>query len=212
MHPNPAFRQTPAHRVLAFAAARGFGTLIVNGPGGGTTGPLVAHVPFLIGAGGAMADLHLARSNPIARSLAAPLPALIAVTGPDGYISPDWYGMEGQVPTWNYVAAHLRGTLSLRPEAELLDHLDDLSARFESQLLPKAPWLTGKLSADDLRRFLRMIVPCRLTIDDVQGTWKLGQNKPDHARSAAASALDRSGIGQETTALANLMRHAGDPE
>ena len=107
MHPNSAFRQTSAAANLAFARARGFGMLTLNGP----EGPLAAHVPFLIDAEGTALDLHLARSNPIAR---APLPAsaLMAVSGPDAYISPDWYGVADQVPTWNYVAVHLRGTLA----------------------------------------------------------------------------------------------------
>ena len=56
---------------------------------GGPEGPLVSHVPFLLGEG--EAEMHLVRSNPLARALAAgPLPALLAVTGPDGYVSPDW--------------------------------------------------------------------------------------------------------------------------
>ena len=44
-----------------------------------------------------LAELHLARSNPIARA-SLPTPALIAVSGPDAYISPDWYGPHEQVP------------------------------------------------------------------------------------------------------------------
>jgi len=118
MHPNPAFRKTPAERNLAFARARGFGALILNGP----EGPLCAHVPFLMSDSGLEIDLHLARSNPIARS---PLPAqaLLAVQGEDAYISPDWYGLADQVPTWNYVAVHLRVTLSPLPQKALQPHV-----------------------------------------------------------------------------------------
>jgi hypothetical protein len=38
MHPNPAFRQSPRDQNLAFARARGFGILTINGP----EGPLAA--------------------------------------------------------------------------------------------------------------------------------------------------------------------------
>jgi len=44
MHPNPAFRQSPADANLGFARDRGFGILSVNGQ----DGPLAAHVPFLL--------------------------------------------------------------------------------------------------------------------------------------------------------------------
>ena len=204
MHTNPAFRQTPRGANLAFARARGFGLLTMNG----ADGPLLAHVPFLLSVDGATADLHLARSNPIAR---APLPAaaVIAVAGPDAYISPDWYGLEDQVPTWNYVAVHLRGRLHPLPPETLRDHADALSARFEAELAPKAPWVSTKMADGTMDRMMRMILPFRLVISTIDGTWKLNQNKPAEARLAAATALEARGGEPAATALAHLMRQAG---
>ena len=201
MHPNPAFRQTPAERNLTFARARGFGILTVNG----AAGPLLAHVPFLISADGTWADLHLARSNAIARS-DLPAPAVIAVSGPDAYISPDWYGLDDQVPTWNYVAVHLRGTLSPLPVETLRGHADALSARFEASLLPKTPWVSQKMTDGVMDRMMRMILPFRLVIGTVEGTWKLNQNKPDPARLAAATALEARPGEPPAHSLARLMR------
>jgi transcriptional regulator len=70
---------------------------------------MISHVPFVLNANGTEAELHLVRSNPIARAVTGPTQAVLAVTGPDGYVSPDWYDTPDQVPTWNYVAVHLRG-------------------------------------------------------------------------------------------------------
>ena len=42
-------------------------------------------------------------------------------------------------------------------------------------------------------------------VERVDSTWKLGQNKPETARRAAAEAVG-GGIGQELDALAQLMR------
>lgn len=201
MHPNPAFRQTPAGDNLAFARARGFGVLAVNGP----EGPLAAHVPFLIDDGGGWADLHLARSNPIARA-GLPAPAMIAVSGPDAYVSPDWYGVPDQVPTWNYVAVHLRGRLDPLPAEVLRDHADALSARFEADLAPKAPWVSSKMSEGVMERMMRMILPFRLVITGVEGTWKLNQNKPEAARLAAAAGIAATGAEAPAAVLARLMR------
>lgn len=204
MHPNPAFRQTPSARNLAFAGERGFGILTVNGP----NGPLAAHVPFILSADGGVAECHLVRSNPVARALDVPQPALLAVSGPDAYVSPDWYGTDHQVPTWNYVAVHLRGTLALLSEDDMRPHLDALSARFEDRLRPKKPWLTGKMPEDTLTRMMRQIIPARLKIADIQGTWKINQNKPAEARLAAARHLANSPVGSDPAAIAALM---GDP-
>jgi len=199
MHPNPIYRQAGPDANLDFARSRGFGTLTVNGP----EGPLASHVPFVLREG--FAELHLVRSNPIARALTAPVPALLAVVGPDAYVSPDWYGMEDQVPTWNYVAVHLRGTLHALPPEDLRGQLDRLSAEFEERIVGKKPWLVGKTAAEVLAWFMRTIVPCRFEIATVDGTWKLGQNKPEAARRAAAAGMRSAAIGAEVEALARLM-------
>lgn len=200
MHPNPVFHVETQEANLAYAAARGFGVLSVNG----AQGPLVSHVPFLVEDG--FVWLHLVRSNPIVAALAAPAPAVIAVIGPDSYVSPDWYGVADQVPTWNYVAVHLRGALERRPQAELKDLLDRQSAFFENQLAPKRPWTSDKMSDGVMDRMMRAIVPCRMRIDSVDGTWKLGQNKGASARLGAADALELAGLGAEVAELARLMR------
>lgn len=188
MHPNPAFRQESRDRNLAFARARGFGILSVNGP----DGPLAAHVPFLLNDDASVADLHLARSNPIARA-GLPAPALLAVSGPDAYISPDWYGphseVPDQVPTWNYVAVHLRGVLEPLPDDALRPHVDALSAEHENRIADKRPWTSAKMTEGAMPRMMRMILPFRFQISSVEGTWKLSQNKAADIRARAAQAL-----------------------
>jgi transcriptional regulator len=203
MHSNPAFRQAATEQNLAFARERGFGILVINGE----VGPLASHIPFLISEDGKSVDLHLARPNPIARA-ALPAPAVLTVSGPDSYISPDWYGIDDQVPTWNYVAVDLRGTLSPLPIESLHGHLDSLSARFEADLLPKRPWVSTKMSEGVMERMMRMILPFRLHLNGVEGTWKLGQNKTDDARLAAAAALERSSGSSPSVLLAQMMTQA----
>lgn len=204
MHPNPIFHTESAERNLAFARERAFGVLAVNG----ADGPMMAHIPFLIDGDGAELHLHLVRSNPIARALKAPMQARIAVSGADGYISPDWYGVPDQVPTWNYVAVHITGILELRPQDEMRDLLDRQSKHFEDQLVPKPPWVTDKMTPEVLEKMMRQIVPCRMRIEGVDGTWKLNQNKPDAVRLQAADHVDAYGMGIETRLLAALMRGA----
>ncbi len=201
MHPNPIYRDAPTAQSLAFAAERGFGTLVANGE----TLPLTAHVPFLLDAEAGTALLHLMRSNPLARACAEPIPARLSVMGPDSYISPDWYEMVHQVPTWNYVAVQLDGMLHPMPDEAMRDVLDRLSDHFEQRLLPKAPWTADKMPADTLARLMRMIVPFRFEVEKVESTWKLGQNKPAENRMAAARQVKGYGIGQEVALLAALM-------
>ena len=204
MHPNPAFRAENRARHISFARDRAFGVLALSSE----DAPFLSHVPFMLSEDGTEADLHLVRSNPIVRALKDPQSVRIAVSGPDGYISPDWYGIDDQVPTWNYVAVHLTGTLEQRPTEELRDLLDRQSAFAEARLLPKPPWSAGKMTPEALARMMRMIVPCRMRVDDIQGTWKLNQNKPDDVRLAAADQVEAGGFGSEIAGLATLMRGA----
>ena len=197
MHTNPAFRQAPEAQNLAFAAARGFGTLALNG----AEGPLLSHIPFLLRDGAAL--IHLTRSNPIARAGSGP--AVLSILGPESYISPDWYGAEDQVPTWNYVAVHLRGRFEPLPPETLRPMLDDLSAHFEALLAPKHPWTSAKMSDGAMERLMRMILPFRLLIESVDGTWKLGQNKTPDQRAGASAGLRAWPEAAARTLLADLM-------
>jgi transcriptional regulator len=202
MHPNPIFRQTDNDQNLAFVRSRAFGTVSVNAD----PAPLLAHVPFRLTDDDSYVELHFVRSNPIVKLLKSPIPAVISTLGPDSYISPDWYELAEQVPTWNYVSVHLRGTLELLPQTELRGILDRLSENFEMRLLPKTPWTADKMSPDMLERMMRAIVPCRMALEDVQSTWKLGQNKPVSAQASAAKHLRDDGIGHETHELVEMMQ------
>ena len=199
MHPNPSFRKTDTETSLAFVRARSFGVLSINGP----DGPLISHVPFLLNDDASLVDLHLVRSNPIMRAL--PADGVIAVQGPDSYISPDWYGVADQVPTWNYVAVHLRGRLELQPQETLHALLDRQSAHFETQLSPKRPWTSDKMSEGVMDKMMRAIVPVRMAVTDIQSTWKLNQNKPDAVRVSAAAAVGQHGIGTDLDTLSGWM-------
>ena len=203
MHPSPVFHDVNAAKNIAFARSRAFGVLALNGD----DGPLISHIPFLLSDDGATADLHLVRSNPIARMGEGSHAAKILVSGPDSYVSPDWYGVQDQVPTWNYIAVHLTGTLEWLPQDAMHDMLDRQSAAYEVQLLPKTPWTTAKMTPEVLEKMMRMIVPFRFTVTGVDGTWKLGQNKPELTRVSAAEHMAEHGIGSEVEIIAAMMRN-----
>lgn len=199
MHPNPAFRRVNAAQSLAVVRARSFGILVAQG----AEGPLASHIPFMLSDDGSVVEFHLVRNSAMARAIADGAPVRLIVDSPEGYISPDWYGVADQVPTWNYVAVHLVGEARLTDEDGFRDLLDRLSAHFEARLLPKKPWTSDKMAEGVMERMMRGIVPCVMKVSDLQATWKLGQNKTEDARAGAAQGLE----GQGNAALANLMRN-----
>nr|WP_306267450.1 FMN-binding negative transcriptional regulator [Pararhizobium sp. IMCC3301] len=201
IHPNQAFRKTPQDLLVAFARQRSFGSLALSYE----NGPLISHIPFQLSQDGTYLEAHPVRSNPMLQLLDEAADAVIATTGPDGYISPDWYGVDNQVPIWNHVAVHICGKLRKLDESELRGILERLSASMEARLAPKPPWTIDKMDAEIFQRMQRQIVSIAMTVDSIQGTFKLSQNKPDAIRSAAADGVRNGTKGTETAALADLM-------
>ena len=188
MHPNSAFRWEDRDAMRALVGELGFGTLFAATP----DGPRVAHVP-VVWLDETTLGLHLARGNAITRHLDGAT-ALFVVQGADGYINPDWYGLGAdQVPTWNYVAVELEGRMRRMEQDALVAQLDAISAERETRLAPKAPWTRNKMEAALFERMTQGIVGFSLEVQAWRGTRKLGQNKPEAARLAAADGADASG-------------------
>ncbi len=196
MHPNPQFRWEDRDALRAFATEMGFGALFAATP----DGPRVAHIPFVFTGDDTIA-FHVARGNGIARHLDG-LEALFVVSGPDAYISPDWYGIDDQVPTWNYLALEMQGLVAKLDDAALTAQADALSAANEVRLAPKPAWTRAKMSTGLFEKMRGAITGYEMRITAWRGTAKLGQNKPPKARALVADALEAQG----KRAVAHLMR------
>jgi transcriptional regulator len=132
---------------------------------------------------------HVARHNPLVKLADGTSPWLMAVTGADAYVSADWYVSPDQVPTWLYQAVHLTGTVRKLSDSELGPHLDVLSAKFENWLAPKPPWVSSKMTAGRLAAMKQAIVGMVMTVEQVEGSFKLNQHKSDVDHMAVANAL-----------------------
>jgi transcriptional regulator len=171
---------------LGFAQARGFGTVCAwNG-----NMPIASSLPFVLTSDGTpLAAFHVARGNPLAGLAGATASWLLAVNGADAYVSPHWYASPDQVPTWLYQAVHLSGPVRVMTGQELADHLDALSAKFESWLAPKPPWTIGEMTAGRHQALKQAIVGLVMTVEGIEGSFKLNQHKSDADHVAIASAL-----------------------
>jgi transcriptional regulator len=188
MHPDPAFRWEDRVAMRALVSELSLGALFCATP----DGPRVAHVPVVWNDDDTLA-FHVSRGNGIARHLDGAT-GLFVVQGPDGYISPDWYGLGAdQVPTWNYVAVELEGRITPTGHDALVEQVDRVTAEHEQRLTPKAPWTRDKMDPARFDAMTRGILGFTLTVQAWRGTLKLGQNKPDAARLAAADGVEAAG-------------------
>lgn len=196
MHPNPKFRWEDRDAMRAFATEIGFGMLFAATP----DGPRVAHIPFIF-LDDDRIGFHIARGNGIVRGLEHG-EALFVVNGPDAYISPDWYGIDDQVPTWNYLTIEMQGAVTKMDRETLIAQADALSRLNEERLAPKPVWTRDKMVDGLFDKMLGGIFGYEMRVTAWRGTAKLGQNKPPEVRARTADALEAQG----QRAMALLMR------
>jgi transcriptional regulator len=202
----PPFFKPDRAASLAFAAARGFGTVCAYDG----AKPVASALPFCIeylNDGTPCVAFHVARGNALAALADGKSNWLIAVNGADTYVSPHWYASPDQVPTWLYQAVHLSGPVRTMSGHELSEHLDALSAKFEGWLAPKPKWSTAEMTAGRREGLMKAIVGLVMTVEHIEGSFKLNQHKSDVDHAAIAIELSRQAdadaqsIGKQMVAL-----------
>lgn len=195
-----AFASGDLDQLDALADRHDFASLVTVASGA----PFVSHVPVLYRRDGERIELtgHLARANPQSGHAGD---ALLMLHGPHAYVSPSWYpdkAAQARVPTWNYVVAHLSGTLDpFEDEAALAAHVAALAARHEARA--GSDWRFDP-GAPAERVQLRGIVGFRLRVARVELKLKLNQNHPHANRRAVAERLEHGG--PMARDVARLMR------
>ncbi len=83
----------------------------------------------------------------------------------------------------------LTGPVRTMTEAELGSELDALSEKFEHWLAPKPPWTSAKVTAGRMVMLKKAIVGLVMTVEDIEGSFKLNQHKSDADHTAVTDAL-----------------------
>jgi transcriptional regulator len=138
-------------------------------------------------------EFLVARANPLAQIAEKGGTWMVAVQGHDAYVSPDWYASAEQVPTWLYEAVHLSGPVRVVSSDHTDGHVERLSATFENWLAPKPAWKLDKVSDKRREMLLKAIVAIEMTIETIEGNFKLNQHKADEDHVAVATALSAQG-------------------
>lgn len=200
MYVPPRFRPE-ADAVREFISAAEFGLLITNGDDG--KAPAATHLPVMAETtpDEVIVDCHLARANPQWHELEGQ-EVLLVLSGPGAYVSPDWYD-KPDVPTWNYLAAHLQARVEYLDEETFRRHLLSLVRRHESRRedgINPDEW-----ESDFVTRQMRGAVGLRLHVTRLEAAFKLSQNKTDAERRQVIEGLEREG-GSSAQAIAAAMR------
>jgi transcriptional regulator len=200
MYIPEAFGQHDQAVLFDFIEQHGFGLLVTRGE----SEPFATHLPLLLDrAGGGHGALlgHTAAANPQIVQ-AAGQSVLAIFSGPHAYISPSWYEADKLVPTWNYAAVHVYGTLHIvRDEETLANILRSTVALYESSR--PEPW-TFDAGGDFARKLMKQVIGFHIVIDRIEGKWKLSQNQPAERQAKVVRAL-RAAPDENSQAVAALM-------
>lgn len=199
MYTPKHFQETRSEALHGLIRAYPFATVVTHGAGG-----LAAnHLPFELVDG--VLHGHVARGNELAQQDGAGV--LLVFQGPDGYISPNWYPSkhetEREVPTWNYAVVHVHGRLKVIDDAAWLRRLLETLTDHHEAGQPQ-PWKITDAPEDHIEKSLRAIVGLEISIDRIEGKFKLSQNHPARNRAGVIAGLrERDGDGD--VELAALM-------
>jgi transcriptional regulator len=214
MYVPPHFQETDRTKLFDFIERHSFGLLISNLHGE----PFASHLPLLVdrhaGDSGTLVG-HMARANP--QWTATDRGVLAVFSGPHAYISPTWYESTDVVPTWNYVAVHVYGTLKIEEDhAATIQIVRDYVAFYERSMpqpwqMPQPGQIPQPASADGAKDYIdkmaRAVVGFRVAIERIEGKWKLNQNHPRERREKVAQALAQRSD-ENSQAISSLMAAA----
>jgi transcriptional regulator len=166
---------------------------IVPAPGAPQTGPLAGSV--VLG--------HMNRANPHWAALEGGTHGRLIFAGPHGYITPAVYRVTPAVPTWDFVAIHLLGTLEplagLDATMEVVTHTTEVCEATLGDGWDPAG------SLDHFRSIGSGVGAFRFHVASVESMFKLSQELSEDARERVIEWLGDSRAGAARD-LAELMR------
>ena len=185
--------------------SQNFGLLVTHGE----EGLQASHIPFRWDAQAQVLEGHLARPNPQCADLrqlaSGGGDALAIFQGPHAYISPRYYASDVNVPTWNYLAVHCYGRVSLFEEEEEAFQQQERLVAFQEGGRDQ-PWSMEEMDQRRARGMLRGILAFSIQVTRIDAKAKLGQNKSTEDRLASSEALESQAGDALEKETAKLMK------
>jgi transcriptional regulator len=159
----------------------GAGALVISTPRGLES----VFVPVVVSVDRRTILSHLAKANAWWKAVDDDTEVLAIFLAASAYVTPSYYPSRletpGVVPTWNYVAAEVRGRVTLRHDLEWKQNqVRSVTQQFERGRRPE--WRADDLDQQYREQQLKAIVGIEIHVLSIQGKAKLSQNRPviDH--------------------------------
>lgn len=149
---------------------------------------------------------HLPLNNPQVALIKKGLRVLAIFSTQPVYISGHWYETPS-VSTMNYEAVHVQGNISPTTSARLKEILSEMTRRLEALYYPENPLKLEYLSRAYLETNYGALVGFEITIEKVEATRKLSQNKSEADRLRVIKQLIRRNNPEDIPMAVNMMEN-----
>jgi transcriptional regulator len=177
----------------------GAGMLVIQTPEGLAS----VYVPVIVSEDRRTMLSHLARANPWWKTVSDGTEVLALFLAASAYVSPNYYPSRlespGVVPTWNYVAAEVRGRATLHDDSEWkLNQVTRLTHHFERPYDPE--WKVADLDETYRNGQLKGIVGIEIEVLGIQGKAKLSQNRPEIDHDSVRDHFAKGSLSEQNVA------------
>jgi transcriptional regulator len=186
MYIPPYYKENDEQKLIGFMQAHSFATLISTE----NSNIRATHLPFLIEKKEDKIYLvtHMAKANPQWEELIKN-ETLVIFQGPHAYISPTHYEKKQNVPTWNYIAVHAYGKATLLEDPnKATEVLEKMINTYENSYFEQWKQLTDTYKSG----MIKAIVAFEIEVTNLEGKFKLSQNKTKNEQSTIAENFEKS--------------------
>jgi transcriptional regulator len=202
MHTPKHFINNNIDEIKKFIKENSFGILVTL-----ADGKLIAtHIPLALSDNDTKLRGHISRANKQWQSFPTDREVLAIFSGPHAYISSSWYDHEN-VPTWNYIAAHVYGKIKIIESEALYESLKHMVDKYEQH--SEYPVALDKMSPEYIKQSMRGIVGFEITISNIEATFKLSQNRDQKNYENIINQLEKRND-QQSNAIASMMKRTSN--
>jgi transcriptional regulator len=203
---NPYYELTDLEQIRRLIRENPWATLVSKS----SSGLVASHYPILLEQDGEELSIvtHMGRPDEKVHELGEH-ELLVIVQGPHGYISSSWYHDYVEVPTWNFIVAHLSGVPEILDHEENFEVLTRLVDHFEQHVANPRPLDASPEVAENARRTSHGTIGLRLVPTRIVAKRKMSQNKSPEIIETVLGELEGDGP-YASEALAREMRLVHD--